>query len=401
MKKMKQVYFFLILLFLNCTIIAQNNYIGNGSFGFGGVIGSSNLTIADNGTTVTFTLNKGTGGFNDYFVLYIDSKTGGASNTNGLNDQQDLFRKATSGIDGGNISRVNFPVTPVAFLPDYAITLNGSSAALFEISNTTNFGYTNANLSVTGSVYTFTATKAALGITGASINFNFIGTYVSGTAFRSNEGYGNGLAPNDLNPGNSSVTFTSFFSYPIIVTPLNLNSFTGNVKDENILINWNTLSESNLSKFILLKSTNGLSFTKIGEVTPTNAANGANYSFVDNNPIKGNNYYRLMAQNNSGSSSYSKIVKVVYGQLDNTLAIFPNPAKEGDVLNINLSSSFKGTFDLNIFADNGQLLIHQNIEHNGTDRIVKVTLPNNLKKGPYRINISNDYEFFKGTFIVQ
>jgi Secretion system C-terminal sorting domain len=399
MKKMKKVYFYFLLIFINSNIDAQNNYTANGNSGFAGAIGLSNLTIADNGTTVTFSLTKGAGAFNDYFVLYIDSKTGGSSNTNGLNDQQDAFRRATSGIDGGNVSRVNFPATPIAFLPDYAITLNASSAALFDISNTSNFGYTNANLTISGLVYTFTATKAALGITGASINFNFIGTYVSGTAFRSNEGYGNGLPGS--NPGNTNVTFSSFLSYPLVVTPLNLNSFTGNVKDENISINWNTLSESNLSKFILLKSTNGLSFITIGEVTPTNAANGAYYTFVDNSPNKGNNYYRLMARNNSGSSSYSKIVKVVYGQLDNNLTIFPNPAKEGDVLNINLASSFKGTFAINIYADNGQLLIQQNVEHNGTDKIVKVTLPSNLKKGPYRINISNDYEFFKGTFIVQ
>jgi hypothetical protein len=396
---MKKIYALLLMFIALNNLTAQNNYSGNTNTGFAGTIGGSNLTITDNGTTITFTLVKGAGAFNDYFVLYIDSKTGGSSNTNGLNDQQDLFRKATSGIDGGSVSRINFPTSPIAFLPDYAITINNASGALFDISNTTNFGYTNANLSITGSTYTFTATKTSLGITGSSINFNFIGTYVSGTAFRSNEGYGNGLPGS--NPGNTNVTFTSFLSYPLVVTPLNLNTFTGNIKAETIEVKWNTLSESNLSKFILLKSNNGISFNTIAELNPTNISTGSSYSFVDVNPIKGNNYYRLMARNNSGSSSYSKIVKIVYGQLDNSLAIFPNPAKEGDVLNINLSSTFRGTFALNIYADNGQLLIRKNIEHNGTDKIVNVTLPNNLKKGPYRINISNDYEFFKGTFIVQ
>ncbi len=218
-----------------------------------------------------------------------------------------------------------------------------------------------------------------------------------------NGGGGGTISP--ANNGSGTVyniieLFTATFTTATTL-PLNLANLICTVKDEKIEVKWNTLSESNLNKFILLKSTNGVSFNTIAELNPTNSSTGSNYYFTDVNPIKGNNYYRLMARNNSGSSAYSKIVKIVYGQIDNNLAIFPNPAKEGDILNINLSSTFKGTFGLNVYADNGQLLIHQNIEHNGTDKILKVTLPNYLKKGPYRINISNDYEFFKGTFIVQ
>jgi hypothetical protein len=56
---------------------------------------------------------------------------------------------------------------------------------------------------------------------------------------------------------------------------------------------------------------------------------------------------------------------------------------------------------LNIYNDAGQMLIQNNIQYNGLDKVISLSLPTNLKKGPYRVYISNTEEFYKGTFIVQ
>jgi len=62
------------------AITAQSaTYSGNGNSGFGGSIGLGSLTLTDNGTTVSGTVNKGPNGFNDVLVLYIDSSAGGFS----------------------------------------------------------------------------------------------------------------------------------------------------------------------------------------------------------------------------------------------------------------------------------------------------------------------------------
>src|SRR5947207_3728983 len=91
-------------------------YSGNGNSGFGGPIGLGSLTLTDNGTTVSGTVNKGPNGFNDVLVLYIDSVAGGFSDTSGFADGADGLRKAISGFDGGaNRSVLSFNV----MLPDY------------------------------------------------------------------------------------------------------------------------------------------------------------------------------------------------------------------------------------------------------------------------------------------
>src|SRR2546423_5233403 len=107
-----------------CLSSSAATYSGNGNSGFGGPIGLGSLTLTDNGTTVSGTVNKGPNGFNDVLVIYLDSVAGGFSDTSGLADGADGLRKAISGFDGGgNRSLLTFS----GMLPDYAIALGPSS----------------------------------------------------------------------------------------------------------------------------------------------------------------------------------------------------------------------------------------------------------------------------------
>jgi Secretion system C-terminal sorting domain len=412
---MKKIYTFLLISLLGVGAYAQtSNYNGNGNTGFGGAIGTSSLSIADDGTNITFTLTRGTGNFNDAFTIYIDSKAGGSSNTAAYTDQGDYLRRSISGVTGSGRSLLNFPTSPTAFLPDYAIAMTpvggGTNfGGLWDLSTPSNFGFiASVNFTITPSAggasattYAFTCTKSQLGITGASINFNFVGTYGNpdgvGGYFRSNEAYGAGLA--SFTQGVNTATFTNSLTYPIIVTPLILGSFNGYVKNDNITINWTTLNESNLDKFLLQESSNGAQWTTAHSEVAKNNLNGATYSFVDNSLFYGSNYYRLISLGKTGDQAISKVIKIFNGKIDNNLTFFPNPTKEN--IKINFASANRGRYLLDIYNDAGQKLYTQQFDHNGTDKVIYIELPRNLKKGPYRVFISNQEEFYKGTFIVQ
>src|SRR3989449_2884552 len=106
-----------------CFSTSAATYSGNGNSGFGGPIGLGSLTLTDNGTTVSGTVNKGPNGFNDVLVIYLDSVAGGFTDTSGFADSGpgDGLRKAISGFDGGgNRSLMTFAG---GFSPDYAIAL--------------------------------------------------------------------------------------------------------------------------------------------------------------------------------------------------------------------------------------------------------------------------------------
>jgi hypothetical protein len=401
---MKKNVLLLFLFFLQGSIIAQSSYNSNGQSGFGGGIGLSTLSVTDNGTMAVFVLTRGAGPLNDFFTLYIDSKTGGFSTTALLNDQADLNRKSISGISGAGRSLINFPS---GFSADFAISFSAGSAGLFTLANgaDNSLGFVKS-LNIPGSNFatsTFSLTKQELGIATADpFTFSFLGSYgnpndpVIGYN-RSNEGYGTGLPAN--NPGNNTINFSGSLVYPLITTPLTLNSFSGVVKNEIIELRWTTVSEQNLDKFLIQKSTNGLNFYTIGELVAKNLPTGASYITTDNSLHIGNNFYRIIARNNNGDKAFSKVIRIYYGKIDNNLTLFPNPSRE--FLNINFMSAVRGSYTLDIFTDGGQKLVSQRFEHNGVDKIINLTLPTSMKKGPYRVYISNQYEFYKGTFIVQ
>jgi hypothetical protein len=184
-------------------------YSGNGNSGFGGPIGLGSLTLSDDGTTVSGTVNKGPNGFNDALVLYIDSTPGGFGDTSGFADSADGLRRAISGFDGGaNRSVLTFN----GMLPDYAIALgpvNANFGGLWQLANggpnSLNF-INSVNLNPTGNpnspTYTFSFNVSQIGLTPNSGALMFLlGSYISDTGFRSDEALpGNAVGAQGWNP---------------------------------------------------------------------------------------------------------------------------------------------------------------------------------------------------------
>src|SRR5437868_8884785 len=87
-------------LLLACRVLTSAaTYSGNGDSGFSGAIGAATLSLSDKDGAITGSLKKGNGSFNDVLVLYIDSVSGGFSDTSDFGDGADGLRKAISGFD--------------------------------------------------------------------------------------------------------------------------------------------------------------------------------------------------------------------------------------------------------------------------------------------------------------
>ena len=177
-----------------CLSARAATYPGNGKSGFGGPIGQGSLTLTDDGAIVSGTVTKGAGGFNDVLVLYIDSGSGGFSDTSGFTDSGDGLRKSISGFDGGTNRSVL--TMPSGFLPDYAIALGPLSdrfGGLWRLSNGGSLSYLiSVNLNPIGNAsspsYTFSFDVGEIGLIPRSgQSFRLFGTYVSNTGFRSDE----------------------------------------------------------------------------------------------------------------------------------------------------------------------------------------------------------------------
>jgi len=206
-----------------CLSARAATYSGNGNSGFGGPIGQGSLSLTDDGTTVSGTVTKGAGAFNDILVLYVDSGPGGFANTLGFTDSGDGSRKAISGIDGGGNRSVL--TMPSGFLPDYAIALGPASESFggaWQLLNGASLPFVGSvNLIPTGnassSSYTFSFDVTQIGLSPNSAqSFRLLGTYISNTGFRSDEALaGNVTGTQGYNP----FVGTADASYTIVPEP--------------------------------------------------------------------------------------------------------------------------------------------------------------------------------------
>jgi hypothetical protein len=126
-------------------------------------------------------------------------------------------------------------------------------------------------------------------------------------------------------------------------------------------VSWQTENESTDYIFNLEKSTNkGKTFTQIAKIE----SNGAGlYSFLDTNPVKGENQYRVKSLNVIHDSvSYSGIAKLMYADTANIpthgIAVYPNPAS--DIVNIKMISNTadpgSGSYRIKISNSSGRLI---------------------------------------------
>ena len=110
-----------------------------------------------------------------------------------------------------------------------------------------------------------------------------------------------------------------------------------------VQVNWQTATETNTDHFMIQHSTDGNAFTDIGKVKAIGSG-ANNYSFTDNNPAIGTNYYRIQSIDKNGSSSYSKMVLITNYELG--ITVYPNPAKSTVTIGGNHIASIQITYNM-------------------------------------------------------
>ena len=108
--------------------------------------------------------------------------------------------------------------------------------------------------------------------------------------------------------------------------PLELLAFKAIPKPQQVDLKWVTANETNTAHFNVERSTDGRQFNLLGTVAAAGTSQAmVEYTFVDDAPSKGVNYYRLDQIDISGERSYSNVVSAVYKWGAVHLDLYPNP----------------------------------------------------------------------------
>lgn len=112
--------------------------------------------------------------------------------------------------------------------------------------------------------------------------------------------------------------------------PISLLSFDAMCVSNGIQLKWATSSEVNNEKFIIERSSNMNDWKTLDEVYGAGNSNQTiEYTWIDNRPLGGTSYYRLVQVDYNGDSETFQAQSIMCGQgSDNYLTVFPNPVSD-------------------------------------------------------------------------
>ena len=181
------------------------------------------------------------------------------------------------------------------------------------------------------------------------------------------------------------------------VVAVELSNFTASLKNNKTMLEWSTESEVGHDHFMVEWSANAKDFNSLDVVEGAGTSNrNQSYSYIHENPARGNNYYRLKQVDLSGKHSYSLIRQVwVKSDHSDQIHIFPIPASEK--IHIGLEPELElQNVTLNIFNLVGQHV--RSIQGNEISSDLKLSI-SDLETGSYVIQITTETTQLTGRFI--
>jgi hypothetical protein len=188
----------------------------------------------------------------------------------------------------------------------------------------------------------------------------------------------------------TGVTSFSPFSVgvPASVLSAELIDFKAITHKSTVDLSWQTASEKDMSHFDIEQSTDGLTFSKMGETKAAGKANA--YIFNVEGPLSIKTYFRLKIVNSDGSFTYSKVLSVAFGK-ELTVKAFPNPIQ--NELTIDVMSASK-QLEIEVIDVLGRSIYQKNESNTEGSKLLTINTLEWLS-GIYFLKISDGKKVFQ------
>ncbi len=195
------------------------------------------------------------------------------------------------------------------------------------------------------------------------------------------------------NPGTKYVRW--FFDTKVSGSNVGINSVTGTVLPVELLqfyakplptstlLTFSTATELNNSHFVIERSADARTFSEIGRVQGAGTTRvPQSYTFTDEKPLSGLNYYRLRQVDFDGAESLSGVVSVVFGKAG-SITIAPSPAT--DRVRIQLDEALTNDGLWQVFDNMGRQVLSGEWQAESADYDLDV---NTLPEGMYTFRLA-------------
>jgi hypothetical protein len=201
------------------------------------------------------------------------------------------------------------------------------------------------------------------------------------------------LLVNNWSPGGSGFEISFQWSggagADCSIVPVDLLSFDGQCSDNKTTLQWVTASEKNNDYFTVLKSGNGFTFKTIGWVLGAGNSNQLNmYSFTDEEPNDKPMYYQLKQTDFDGETSYSKIISVDCGHIQEFNMTVADNTQDGGYVEALFDAVPHMQYSITLVDALGQI-VYQTVVESESDFVKHRINTTSFQSGIYVLNVQS------------
>lgn len=176
-------------------------------------------------------------------------------------------------------------------------------------------------------------------------------------------------------------------SLDCVLLPVDFIGLDAVLLNDAIEVQWTTASEVDASHYIVERSTDAFVYTPLGTVQAMgNTTNLTRYTFVDDAPEEGLNYYRVQQVDLDGTTTTSPADYAIYRKATTEMVVFPNPA--GDILFASFEMPEDDAVIWRILDANGRLLEQDLYQGTKGNMLIDVPLER-LATGSYTLLVND------------
>ncbi len=216
-----------------------------------------------------------------------------------------------------------------------------------------------------------------------------------------------GVVNNLVSAGGHDIFYGKYDMSACGVLPVGILNFSGYMKGNENLLEWTTSSEISNDYFIVERKGDASSNRSIRESAweETGKVKGAgnstakqNYSFSDQHPVAGMNYYRLKQIDFDGNFSYSKTISIKSTINHQSLTIYPVPSDKE--LNYEFYSDENSLINVSVMDVLGNIIMQEQTQAKRGVNKLKLNIEK-LSEGVYFLRIGNGTELSQIKFVKQ
>lgn len=162
-------------------------------------------------------------------------------------------------------------------------------------------------------------------------------------------------------------------------------------------LSWAASNEQNIDRYYIERSSDGVSYSRIGYVAPLPPASVNSYSYRDEHPLNGNNYYRIREGDKDGKATYSDTRVLRFGST-NGFAVSIYPVPTADKLKVHIEAGVNKNATLRIADIHGRTLKLQAVQMKTEGNLETVEVVE-LKPGIYVIELVGATVKWTGKFL--